>query len=71
MVDDYMLYIYIYIYIVLDKIKKIVIEKFDKTTDDKLPDNILKNVVILIIFVIKDDGKLYAQIFLEKILFIK
>ena len=53
---------------ILDKIKKNN-EKFDDTniligTDDKLPDNItLKNVVILIIFVLKDDGKLCPQIF--------
>ena len=64
---DYMLDIYKTRYI-LDKIKKNN-EKFDDTniligTDDKLPDNItLKNFVILIIFVIKDDGKLCPQIF--------
>ena len=72
MVDNYMLNI------VLDKIEKITgIEKFDNTkilidTDDKLPDDItLKNVVILITCVIKDNGKFYLQIFLEKALFVK
>ena len=72
MVDNYMLNI------VLDKIEKITgIEKFDNTkilidTDDKLPDDItLKNVVILITCVIKDNGKSYLQIFLEKALFVK
>ena len=60
----------------LDKIKKIIdIEKFDYAkilidTDDKLPDDItLKNVVTLIAFVVKDDGKLYPQIFLEEALY--
>ena len=72
MFDNYMLNI------VLDKIEKITgIEKFDNTkilidTDDKLPDDItLKNVVILITCVIKDNGKFYLQIFLEKALFVK
>ena len=58
MVDDYMLDK------VLDKIKETIgIKTFDKTkilidTDDKLPNDItLKNVVILITCVIKDDGK--------------
>ena len=56
MVDDYMLDK------VLDKIKEIIgIEKFDGTkiliyTDDKFPDDItLKNVMILMECVIKDD----------------
>ena len=58
MVDDYM----------LDKVI-IDIEKFDDTmilihTDDKMPDDTtLKNVVILITCVIKDDGKFYAKYF--------
>ena len=62
----------------LDKIKKIIdIEKFDYAkilidTDDKLPDDItLKNVVTLIACVVKDDGKLYPQIFLEEALYDK
>ena len=56
--DDYMLYK------VLDKIKEIlVIEKFDNTkilidADDKLPNDItLRNVLILITCIIKDDNK--------------
>ena len=58
---------------VLDKIK----EKFDDTkilidTDYKLPHYItLKNVVILITCVIKDDGKFYPRIFLEEALYNK
>ena len=63
---------------VLDKIKKIIdIEKFDNTkilidTDDKLPNYItFKNVKTLITCVIKDDGKLYPQIFSEKTLYVK
>ena len=51
---------------VLDKTEEIIdIEKFDDTkilidTDDKLPDNItLQNAVILMTYVIKDDGKFY------------
>ena len=62
----------------LDKIRKTIgIEKFDDTkilidTDDKLPNNItLKNVVILMTCVIKDDGKFYPQIIFEKALFVK
>ena len=61
---------------VLDKIKEIIgIEKFDNTknlidTDDKLPNNItLNDVVILNTCVIKDDNKFYPQLFLEKALF--
>ena len=56
--DDYMLDK------VLDKIKEIlVIEKFDNTkilidADDKLPNDItLRNVLILITCIIKDDNK--------------
>ena len=69
MVNDYM------IHKVLDKIKETIgIAKFDDAkilldTDDKLPDYItLKNVVILITYIIKDDGKFYPQIFLEEAL---
>ena len=41
-------------------------------TDDKLPDDItLKNAVILMTCVIKDDGKFYPQIFLEEALLVK
>ena len=58
-VDDFMLDK------VLDKIKEIIgIEKFDDTKIliDKLPNEItLKNVVILIACVIKDDSKLYPK----------
>ena len=64
MVDDYMLDT------VLDNIKEIKgIKKFDNTKilmdrDDKLPDDItIKNVVLLVTCVIKDDGKFYPQIF--------
>ena len=70
MVGDYMQDI------VLDKIKKLIgIEKFDSfkiliDIDDKFPDgSTFKNVAILITCVIKNDGKLYPQIFLEKALF--
>ena len=59
----------------LDKNKEILgIEKFDNSkilndTDDKLPDDItLKNVVILMICVIKGDNELYPQLFLEEAL---
>ena len=39
---------------------------------DKLPDGItFKNAAILITCVIKGDGKFYAQISLEKLLFVK
>ena len=55
---------------VLDKIKNIIgIEKFDDTkilieTDGKLPDDItIKNFVILITWIIKDDGNFYPQLF--------
>ena len=54
---------------VLDKIKKIIgYEKFDDTkffidTDDKLSDNVtLKNVVMLITCVIKNDDNIYPQL---------
>ena len=64
MVDDYMLDK------VLDKIKKIIgIEKFGDTkifigTDDTLPDDItVKNLVILIAGVIKDDDRSYQRYF--------
>ena len=63
---------------VLDKIKKTIgIEKFDVAkilidTNDKLQDDItLKNMVILMTYVIKDDDKFYRQIFLEEALYDK
>ena len=66
MVDDYMLDK------VLDKIKEVIdITKFADPKiliekDDKLPDDItIKNAVILITCVIKDNYKFYPQIFLE------
>ena len=41
-------------------------------TDDKLPEDVtLKNVVILITCVIKDDGEFYSQLFLEEALILK
>ena len=59
-----------------DKIKQTIgIVKLDDTkividTDDKLSNYItLKNVVILITCVIKDDAKFYPQIFLEEALY--
>ena len=55
---------------VLDKIKeKIGIEKFDNSnilidTDEKLSNDItLKNIVILMTCVTKDDAKFYPQLF--------
>ena len=54
------------------RIKEIIsIAKFHDTkiltdTDDELPDYITLNVVILITCLIKDDNKLYPQIFLEE-----
>ena len=58
---------------VLDKIKEIIgIKQFDNTklfidTDDKLQDDItLKNVVILMTCVAKDDDKFYQYLFLEE-----
>ena len=58
---------------VLDKIEEVIaIEKFDGTemlidTDDKLSDNItLKNAAISVTCIIKDDGKFYSHLFLEK-----
>ena len=61
---------------VLDKIKNIIgIEKFDDTkilieTDGKLPDDItIKNFVILITWIIKDDGNFYPQLFWEETLY--
>ena len=60
---------------VLDKVKKVIsIEKFDDTKslidiDDKSSvDFTLKNMVILITCIIKNDGKFYPQIFLEEVL---
>ena len=38
-------------------------------TDDKLPDDVtLQNVVISLTCIIKDDGEFYRQIFLEEVL---
>ena len=61
---------------VLDKIKEIIgTEKFDDTkilidTDDKLPNCIsLKSFVKIMISVIKNDGKFYSQLLLEKALY--
>ena len=61
---------------VLDKIEKIIdIKKFDDNymlieADDKLADDIaLKNVMILIIHIKKDDDKFNPQIFLEEALY--
>ena len=62
---------------VLDKIKKREIENFNESkilidTDDKLQNNIIiKNVVTLMTCAIKDDGKFYPRIFLEKAFFLK
>ena len=53
------------------------IEKFDNTkvlsdTNDKSPDEItLKKVVILLAFVITNDGKFYPQLFLKFALYDK
>ena len=57
MADGYMLY----------DDTKIMIDTGDKLSDDIT----LKDVVILITAVIKDDAKVYPQIFLEKALFVK
>ena len=67
MVDDYI------VDKVLEKIKDIIgINRHTKIlieTDNKLPDGItLKKFVILITCVIKDDDKLYPQLFLEEAL---
>ena len=63
---------------VLNRIKKMIgIEKFDDTKilvdkDDKLPDDVTKNMLkYLVTFIIKDDGKFYPQLFLEEALFLK
>ena len=65
MVDDYMLHK------VLDKIKEIIrIKEFDNTkiliiAEDKFPNDItLNNVVISVTCVIKDDNKFYQKLFL-------
>ena len=52
------------------------IEKFDNSkvlidTNDKFPNDSLKNVVILTTDVIKDGNKFYPRLFLKKILFVK
>ena len=53
-------------------IVKFVDSKIFIDTGDKFPDYItLKNVVILITFIIKDHGKFYPQIFLEEALYNK
>lgn len=69
---DFMIYDYV-LYKVLNKTKEIIgVKKFDDLkiiidTDDKFPDNItLKNAVILMTCVIKNDGKIYPQIFFEE-----
>ena len=61
---------------VLDKIKETIgVAKIDDTkiliaTDDKLSDYItLKNVVVLVTCIIKDDGKFYPKHFLEETLY--
>ena len=61
--------------IVLDKIKRIGIEKLEDTKilidiDDEFPDDItLKNAVILMRCVIKNGDKFYPQIFSEEKLY--
>ena len=72
MTDDYILDN------ILDKIKEIIgTENFDNTgifteaNDKLLPDVTFKNVLGLIKCVIKNDDKLYSQIFLEEAVFIK
>ena len=41
-------------------------------TNDILPDYIaIKNIALLMICIIKNDGKLYSKIFLGKVLFVK
>ena len=41
-------------------------------TNDILPDYIaIRNIALLMICIIKNDGKLYSKIFLEKVLFVK
>ena len=69
MVNDYMLDN------IFDKIKETIgIVKFDDTKilidwDEKLLNYVnLKNVVILITCIIKDDAKSYPQLFLEEVL---
>ena len=61
---------------VLDKIKETIgVAKIDDTkiliaTDDKLSDYItLKNTVVLVTCIIKDDGKFYPKNFLEETLY--
>ena len=62
---------------VLDRIKEIIgTEKCDDTktvdTDDKFPDDVIvKNVVILMKCVVKDDGKFHPQLSFEEALFLK
>lgn len=60
---------------VLDKIKRVGIEKLDDTKilidkNNSLPDNItLKNAVTLMTCAIKDSDRFYSQLFLEEILY--
>ena len=60
---------------VLDKIKRVGIEKLDDTkilidTNNSLPDNItLKNAVTLMTCAIKDGDRFYSQLFLKEILY--
>ena len=69
MVDDYTLDK------VLDKIKRISTEALEDAqilinANDKFPNDItLKNAVILMTCVIKDDHKFYPQLFLEEALY--
>ena len=61
MVDGYM----------LNK-KKFDDNKIFTVTDDKLPDDItLNKILILMTCVIKDEDKYYPQIFLEETLYVK
>ena len=59
---------------VLDKIKRIAIEKLDNIRilidiNNKFPDDItLKNVTIIMTCVIKDGDKFYRHLFLEETL---
>ena len=70
MVEDYMLDK------VLDKLKQIIgiknltVLKYFMDTNEELQDGItLKNILILITFVTKDDNKFYQQPILQKALF--
>ena len=72
MIDNYLLDL------ALVNIEEVIdIEKLDDTkifieTDDKLKDDVaLKNVVILITWVIIDDSECWPQTFLEEVLYVK